>query len=66
MFYPLDSRNAKKLKLNYWVFINNNRILVKLFQKSQNNNIIFYEKIQNNYIILGLGILVLCTVRAPL
>ena len=36
MFFPLDSRNTKKLKkqkLKCWVFINNNRILVKLFQK---------------------------------
>ena len=54
MFFPLDSRNTKKLK----VFINNKRILVKLFQKSQDNNIIFYEKFKHDNII---WVLVLCT-----
>ena len=36
LFYPLNSRNTKKLKkqkLKCWVFINKNRILVKLFKK---------------------------------
>ena len=33
-FYPLDSQNTKKkLKLKCWLFLNNNCILVKLFQK---------------------------------
>ena len=32
-FYPLDSQNTKKkLKLKCWLFLNNNCILVKLFQ----------------------------------
>ena len=31
MFFPLDSQNTKELKLK--VFINNKRILVRLFQK---------------------------------
>jgi hypothetical protein len=45
MFFPLDSRNTKKPNLKMLIFyINNNPILVKLFQKSQNNNIISYEK----------------------
>ena len=33
LFYPLDSRNTKKTKTNF--FINNNHILVKLFKKKQ-------------------------------
>ena len=49
MFYLLDGRNTKKLKnqkLKCWFFINNNRTLVKKFQKKPKTNIIFHEKLK--------------------
>ena len=35
IFFPLDSQNTKKLK----VFINNKRILIRLFQKKSQNKV---------------------------
>ena len=46
LIYPLHGRNTKKLKTKTSDFFVNTHILVKLFQKSQNNNIVFYEKFQ--------------------
>ena len=47
MFFPLDSRNTKKVKTK--MFINNKRISVNLFEKKrQNKNIIFYQGKNNN------------------
>ena len=49
MINPFDGRNTKKLKnqkpkTKTDDFLVNTGILVKLFKKSQNINIIFYEK----------------------
>ena len=52
----MGSRNTKKVKKpenqkrKLLIFFVNTRILVKLFQKSQNNDIIFYEKFQKLYV----------------
>ena len=46
MINQLDGRKTKKPKTKTADFLVNTGILVKLFQKSPNNNIIFYEKFQ--------------------
>ena len=42
MFFPLDSRNTKKVKTK--MFINNKRISVNLFEKKDKIKILFFIK----------------------
>ena len=47
MFYPLDSRNTKKPKTKTLMFYKQQSYVSQIvFKKSQNNNIIFHEKLQ--------------------
>ena len=48
MLYPLDTRNTKKTKTKMLSFYKKKTIVFQsnCFKKSQNNNIIFYEKFQ--------------------
>ena len=62
MFYLLDNRNTKK-NLKRWVFINNNHILVKLFQKKAKIPIYFFMKnSKNNNIMLDFTFMYLVSV----
>ena len=45
MFFPLDSQNTKKLKTNMLSFYRQQMYFSQIVsKKSQNSNIIFYEK----------------------